>query len=171
MSGHVVVRRLAEEDWETYRTIRLEMLRESPTAYGMTYAQSAEFPETHWRRRMVDATAFLATVDGAPAGSASCYVPRDEATGALRDPELIAMWVDPRLRRLGIGQALVEAVVAHVTGQGHRRLRLSVVEHNAGAARLYERCGFTDTGEREANPNQPGVLEVRMVLDLAHEDR
>ena len=57
-------------------------------------------------------------------------------------------------RRLGIGQRLVEAIVAAARGRFHT-LRLST--SNPDAARLYERLGFRP---------RPGAAECTHVMDI-----
>jgi RimJ/RimL family protein N-acetyltransferase len=39
---------------------------------------------------------------------------------------------------------------------------LWVTESNAPARRLYERCGFTPTGDRQPLPSDPSLPEIRM---------
>jgi ribosomal protein S18 acetylase RimI-like enzyme len=41
-----------------------------------------------------------------------------------------------------------------------------VTESNASARRLYERCGFSATGERQPLPSDPSLAEIRMRRDL-----
>ena len=45
-------------------------------------------------------------------------------------------------------------------------MRLWVTETNAPARALYERCGFTLTGERQPLPSDPSIGEVAMSRTL-----
>jgi ribosomal protein S18 acetylase RimI-like enzyme len=58
------------------------------------------------------------------------------------------MWVAPEARGTGAGAALVDTVVAWAAAHGALRVRTEVTVGNDGAARLYVRAGFRDTGER-----------------------
>jgi hypothetical protein len=61
-------------DWATYRELRLRSLRESPDAYGSTYAFEADFSAELWQQRLAGATTFMAALDGdrgAPIGTAT----------------------------------------------------------------------------------------------------
>ena len=60
---------------------------------------------------------------------------------------LWGMWVDPALRRLGIGDRLVAEVRGWAAGQGARFLRLGVITGDADPTGFYERLGFVRTGE------------------------
>ena len=63
----------------------------------------------------------------------------------------VAPWAQGR----GVGRALVEAAVAEARSRGAGKLSLRVLGGNAGARRLYERCGFV----------VEGVLVGEFVLD------
>lgn len=42
--------RVAEDDWESYRDLRLAMLLDAPDAFWTTYADVADRDEAAWRR-------------------------------------------------------------------------------------------------------------------------
>lgn len=50
--------------------------------------------------------------------------------------------VDPEFRGLGIGQALVEAVLAAARARAFKTCRLQVHKNNHAANKLYDRLGF-----------------------------
>lgn len=52
------------------------------------------------------------------------------------------MAVVPAARRAGVGQALMERLLAEARARGDRRMGLEVIEQNGAAVRLYERMGF-----------------------------
>jgi len=162
-SQTVTVCRLVADDWQAYRAIRLAMLQESPSAFSSTHAQAATFDEQLWRQRLTDAAVFLAEVGRTPAGSA--MYSEHGATGP-GDCAIFGMWVDPRRRRAGVGQALVDAVVAHARAAGKRRVILDVVDSNDRASALYARCGFVPTGRTSPYPHDDQVVEVEMELLL-----
>jgi ribosomal protein S18 acetylase RimI-like enzyme len=60
---------------------------------------------------------------------------------------LWGMWVDPALRRLGIGERLVGEVRGWAAGRQARFLRLGVITGEADPTGFYERLGFVRTGE------------------------
>lgn len=90
-----------------------------------------------------------------PAGLAGVYVQDSEA-------DLVSMWVHPSARGLGVGEALVAAAAAWAKASGYDKLFLWVTESNAPARRLYERLGFTPTGESQPLPSDPSLPELRM---------
>jgi DNA-binding MarR family transcriptional regulator/ribosomal protein S18 acetylase RimI-like enzyme len=81
--------------------------------------------------------AWIATANGAPAGCVLC-VRGDEPT----DAKLRLLLVEPWARGLGVGGALIDAVIAYARANGDRRVVLWTNAPLAGARRLYDRRGF-----------------------------
>lgn len=143
------VRRTRPEDWQLWRGLRLAALTDAPSAFGSTIAQAREMPDEQWRQWWAEhgdtALRALAFVDGEPAGMVACQVYR----GPDADPDVLAMWVDPRFRGRGVADALILAAKDWARAEGHRRVRLGVTIGNEVARRLYLRHGFVPTGEQE----------------------
>ena len=154
----VVLREVTPDDWETLRDIRLAALREAPSAFGSTYAREAPFTEEQWRGRINDRSvtyfAYLPE-DPEPAGLAGVYV----ADGVA---DVVSMWVRPSARGHAVGESLIGATADWAKARDHAWLLLWVTESNAPARKLYERCGFTLTGERQPLPSDPALPEIRM---------
>jgi GNAT superfamily N-acetyltransferase len=116
-----------------------------------------------WLHRIASSAQFLAIDEGDVVGTATGFTDPDEHTSVL----LVAMYVTPAARGRGIGEQLVNAVVAHARADGAHRVRLHVVETNTGAERLYARCGFVRTGETMRLPHRTELLELEMELLLS----
>ena len=88
------------------------------------------------------------------------------------DPELSNLGVVPALQGKGIGTALIAAAERLVCRRGQAGVCLSVADDNLGAARLYARLGYEDSGlraeDRYTYPDQDGVpreiVEAVLVL-------
>lgn len=160
----VTVRETSMAEWRVLRDIRLEALRDAPDAFDSTYEEQEAFEEGHWRRAISLGGTFLAYVPELhptePAGLVRGY---QETPGTV---ELMSMWVRPRARGDGVGEALVAAVVTWASARNAASVHLWVIETNEYARVLYERCGFSPTGERQPLPSKPGVLEVGMARPL-----
>jgi DNA-binding MarR family transcriptional regulator/GNAT superfamily N-acetyltransferase len=93
----------------------------------------ADFAEHHDPARE---RAWIAEVDGEPAGCVLC-VRRDDETAQLR-----ILLVDPAARGLGIGARLVEECIRFARAAGYRSLVLWTNEVLVSARRIYEAAGF-----------------------------
>ena len=158
MVAMVLVREVTRDDWETLRDVRLAALQEAPSAFGSTYAREASFTEEQWRGRINDrsVTYFAYLPDNPePAGLAGGYV----ADGVAN---LVSLWVRPSARGHGVGEALISATADWAKTRDHESIVLWVTESNTPGRKLYDRCGFAPTGERQPLPSDPTLPEVRM---------
>jgi GNAT superfamily N-acetyltransferase len=161
MGGDLTLRVAAADDWATYRDVRLAALKADPAVFGSRYEDELRRPETYWRQRVVleDGATFLA-FDGDRCVGTATGAPWFDDHGADPLPGvlgLFGMWVRPDARGRGVGAALVEAVVGFARDHGWSTIQLLVSEGAPVPRRLYERCGFVDTGERVPIRDEPGA--------------
>jgi GNAT superfamily N-acetyltransferase len=160
----VVVRAAGMEDWQVLRAIRLAALRDAPDAFGSTYAEQVASVEADWRRRISRGGTFFAyvpEVDGnEPAGLVGGFQEKPDTV------ELVSLWVRPQARGLGVGEALVAAVIDWARARNATSVHLWLTEANQRARMLYERCGFSPTDERQPLPSKSDLTEVGMIRPL-----
>ena len=154
----VLVRETMMADWQAWRDIRLQALRDAPDAFSSTYAEQNKLGEDHWRQRVAGGGLFLAWIPevsaAEPAGmAAGCQA----VAGTV---ELVSMFVRPQARGRGVGEALIDAVTGWARERGATSVHLWVTETNKHARLLYERCGFSVTAERQPLPSNPALGEV-----------
>ena len=148
-SDITITTRLPVERWTEYRELRLRALRTDPQAFGQSYAEAMQHPEERWRQRLIDASdgkswLVFAERDGRLIGMSGAFQwPEDrEANRAM----VIAVYVDPELRGLRIGERLMQAVLDEMRAAGLDSAILAVNPEQSAAVRLYERMGFIATG-------------------------
>ncbi|MGR0320698.1 GNAT family N-acetyltransferase [Agromyces sp. ZXT2-3] len=163
----LVIRTTSEDDWREVRDLRLEMLGDTPIAFGDTLERALGYDEAEWRTRArrgesAVQTVIVAIEGGRWVGTMGCYVP-DAATGPL----LVGVYVTPDRR--GGANAVADALLAEIERWASARadtLRLEVHEDNPRARRYYERRGFDYTGHSREYELEPGGLELEMVKRL-----
>lgn len=154
----VEIRPITGDDWQLWRTIRLEALQDAPTAFGSTYERERGYAEADYRSRLVeDAPAVLAMAGDLPVGMGAGY---QDIEGWLH---VVAMWVSPQWRGQRIGVRVLDHLVGWAREHG-LRVHLDVTVGNEGARQFYQRYGFVETGEIE--PLRPGSTYriERMIL-------
>jgi ribosomal protein S18 acetylase RimI-like enzyme len=125
-----------------YASTREEELAQVAWAEGQREAfvqLQFDLQDTQYRRNNPEGTFDVVEVDGRPAGR--LYVDRRADDIRIVDVALL-----PAFRGAGIGQRLVEGVLAEARATD-RRVSIHVEVHNP-AARLYERLGFVAVSER-----------------------
>lgn len=161
MTTAPVVRRGVPDDWRASKQLRLRALADSPSAFASTLEREVTFGDEVWRTRLESAATFFAVDDdGGFVGSVTGIDDRHEAGGR----EVVAMWVDPGWRERGIGAALMDAVLEWARAEGAASIALWVADGNDAARRLYERCGFVSTGQRDVIRNGLGETRLRLAL-------
>jgi GNAT superfamily N-acetyltransferase len=162
------IHRTVAADWREVRTLRLEMLADTPIAFGETLDAALGHTEREWRMRGARGTSehgiTLVAID--PAGrwvaTMAGYVP-NPATG----PNLVGVYVSPDHRgpEAGVFDLLLGAIEEWARGEGDV-LTLQVHEDNARARAAYLRRGFTETGRRVPYPLDTAAEQIEMVKRL-----
>ena len=155
------IRPATPDQWRTSRDLRLRALADAPDAFCSTLEHEQGFDELAWRSRLERAHTVFAWAGPDAVGAATGKPDPHEAGGR----EIVGMWVDPAHRGTGVAAALVAELVAWARAEGSPSIALWVAEDNHPARRLYEKCGFIATGERDVM--RPGVDQVRMRQSLA----
>ena len=164
------VRRIHADEGLQLRDVRLRALADAPEAFIVTLAEAQAWPAAAWHELAAHgaagaAQAIFIAVDGNNDGEhwlgmVSASLEADDAQTA----NLVEMWISPAARRRGVGQALVDVVVAWAQERRVHRLQLWVNQANTDAVALYRRLGFRATGrtaQHPADPSRTGMLMVR----------
>lgn len=143
----VSVRRIAPEDGLTLRDLRLRSIADAPDAFGQPLDEARGRPEQEWHRSARQSshgdnrTWLMAETDGRAVGLVQ---------GRKRRPStllLFSMWVDPAVRRLGVGRMLIESLERWGHGWDATETILWVYSGNDLGIRFYRDLGFQTIAE------------------------
>jgi GNAT superfamily N-acetyltransferase len=162
------VRLVVEGDWESYRAIRLEMLLDTPIAFGDRFESAQKLTEQEWSERAArgeSGTSILVVAidsDERWIGTMGGYIERE-----IGGPLLVGVYVQPRFRGrdAGVTDALLTAVEDWARAS-FPTLRLEVHEDNARARSAYAKRGFVETGHRRPYAFDPTRDELEMIKQL-----
>ncbi|GAA4527918.1 GNAT family N-acetyltransferase [Brachybacterium paraconglomeratum] len=146
------VHQVSGEDWVSHRELRLDMLAADPDAFWADPAEARRRDEQQWRAEIAgprihlqarSASEVLGGIALLPAGYTPEHpIPADRA-------HIVSLWIRPAARGTGVSRVLLAALARLSLELGRPDLRLDVDDTNVPAQRLYERLGFTATGNRE----------------------
>ncbi|UFS58513.1 GNAT family N-acetyltransferase [Subtercola endophyticus] len=161
----IIVRPTTAEDWVDVRALRLEMLADTPIAFGDTLESAKLQGEQYWRERGGRGTtgtgANLAAIDTAAGdrwvGTMGGYI--DRTAG----PMLVGVYVSPDYRgtERGVTDALMQGIEEWARGHSST-LTLHVHSQNARAIAAYERRGYVATGRLFPYILNPHQREMEM---------
>jgi [ribosomal protein S18]-alanine N-acetyltransferase len=143
----VAIRKLATSDVPAV----LAILQESPEAAGWSQGSLLQLAS-------VEAAAWVADLDGVPAGFLIGRIAADEF-------EILNMAVSHAHRRGGIGSKLLESTLEFSRVAGSARAYLEVRASNEPALALYSRHGFTECGRRAGYYRDP--VDDALLLSLS----
>ena len=162
------IQRFAPQEWNIYKDLRLRALADSPDAYCRTLAEEQDRSDAEWSSRLASGAdsgwdlPLVAKVDTEPIGLAWGRIDRNNPDVA----NLFQMWVAPSHRRLGIGQMLLETVIAWASGKNVCYLDLGAAFDDSPAMRLYTRAGFEPVGAPQPFQQRSELLGQPMRLKL-----
>lgn len=143
-----------EKDWMILKETRLAALRDTPTAFGVSYQTAITNSDEQWKQRASSETQpnfWLAFKDEKAIGMIGAGL--DHANRY----NLIAMWVEPESRQLGVAERLVNAVKAEAINRGFTQVFLDVSPDNLKASRFYKKHGFTFINEEKPLASHPNI--------------
>lgn len=148
---------LGADEWSLAREVRLRALKDSPTAYLADYEIEVTVGEDGWRERFTRMRWVVARDAERVIGMAS------SVRVAGRPPyerHIESVWVDPRYRRTGVLRALLGQLAAEEPAVSE--WRVWVLDTNTLAFQVYDRLGFSPTGERQLLSDGSGRREIRL---------
>ncbi|HEV2011968.1 MAG TPA: GNAT family N-acetyltransferase [Candidatus Limnocylindria bacterium] len=149
----IFVRRVRADEWEALHDLRLRALTDAPEAFSTTLAEAERRSAAEWQAAAERGArgdrhcTFVADDANRLVGMVTVYLPEPAVPDAF--PSLIRMWVDPAVRRSGVGTQLVRAVLVWATERGASAVRLQVNASDPRPIGFSEALGFRDTGRRE----------------------
>ncbi len=161
------IRLLTKDDWQTWKTIRLEALKNAPEAFGSSYDEEADQSDDDVKSYLSRNTIFGAFIGSELVGCAGYFTLQQikmQHRGVL-----YSLYVRPTHRGKGIANRLIETVINHAKSRVIQ-LHVTCVTSNPTALRLYQKHGFIIYGTEPHSLKIGNVFydEYLMALEFAH---
>lgn len=141
------------------RDLRLEALRAHPEAFGADYETDKNLPQSFWEESLEpkpDRIVFVAESDSRLVGMSG--ITRSKSPKMNHHAGIWGVYVSSEWRQEKVGEKLINACLDWARRKNLVSVKLSVVTTNAGAIRLYLKCGFQVYGV------EPKVIRVNNVF-------
>ena len=147
----IQIRRINRGEWEVYRNLRLQALKDSPAAFGSTYGEAIRRSPKSWQEQADSAAVgserctVVAFSEDVPIGMACVY----KCGGSEEESDLLQVWVAPEFRGSGAAVSVIDELVAWCEQNGVMRIYAGVIESNRRVLSFYRRLGYEQTDLRE----------------------
>ncbi len=143
-----IIRRLNEKDALAYRNLRLEALKNSPTAFGASYEERKDRLIIDWSRDLTEAqnteAIFAADAQDELVGMIGIRIRVGQKT--RHAATIWGVYVRPAWRGQRLCAAMMTACIEWAVQREIKTLKLAVVTTNTPAVKAYERMGFKPYG-------------------------
>ena len=162
----VVVRRIRRDDWPRQRALRLEMLADTPIAFGERVETARTRRDEYWIARNSEHVAstnsaqWVLDVGDRLVGTMACF---EDGQGRVH---VVSVYLSPTYRGAGYLDRLLEEVANWAYKRGVTTLVLTVAQENGRAVEAYRRRGFVETGHRHPHPLYGDVTEQEMTCPV-----
>lgn len=160
----VEIRALEPADASAFQALRLQGLRECPSAFASSHHEEVDTPVAVVAERLAEqADRALFGAFAGPALVGVVGVQREAMHKLAHKCFIWGMYVAPQARRSGAGRQLLGAALAFAAGRlGVRQANLSVHSENCAAIALYCSLGFETFGTERACMCVDGRLQDEM---------
>jgi L-amino acid N-acyltransferase YncA len=161
-SPSVELRRLEPDDWPAVAEIYWDGMRDGLATFETEVPTWEAWGCIHSHNHRLVAV-LLGEIAGfaalAPVSSRRCY------SGVMED----TIYVAREARGLGIGRALLEALIAGAEAAGIWTIQTAIFPENRASLALHEKCGFRVVGTRERIAKRDGVWRDTVFLERRSE--
>jgi L-amino acid N-acyltransferase YncA len=158
----VDLRLLTADDWAAVADIYWDGMRDGLATFETEVPSWEAWDAAHLADHRLVAELFGEVVGWAalsPASTRRCYA------GVVEN----SVYVACEARGLGIGRALLEALIAGAEAAGIWTIQTAIFPENRASLALHERCGFRVVGTRERIAKRDGVWRDTVFLERRSE--
>ena len=139
----VEIRKLPDDRWKDYRDLRLEALKNDPSAFGSSLEEEEMLTEDEWKRRIQNG--LFAVSEETLIGMIVYAFNRRTKTRHIA--EIFGVYVSAGHRGDGFGTRMLEHALLQIRKNGRVvKVKLAVNPEQRVAVKLYKKAGFVVAG-------------------------
>lgn len=139
--------KLTPADWQIYKELRLEALKNDSEAFGSSYEESVSKTDEEWRKKLENPKdhIFVARDGENYVGMAAAY--KEQGKKMSHIAYVWGVYVRDAYRGQKIGKQLMRAVLAELRANSEiKKINLNVNTKQLPAVKMYESLGFQIAG-------------------------
>lgn len=148
---NITIRKPEANEWQQYKKLRLQSLREFPLAFSSSYEENQNKPDDYWREILIGSinlaeSLLLCAYDAEEMiGCVGAYWKDKKKTRHVANVGL--MYLKPEYQGQSIGVKLLMELISKLKGMDQfKKMKLEVVTTNLPAFNLYKKVGFVENG-------------------------
>lgn len=158
---------LRPSEWQVYKAIQLEALKEDPQAFGTSYTEWVDFSDEKWQERpsSKDSLIFVAKDGETPVGLVGVHFKNDNDE---RVAHIWGMYVSSKYRGRGLGKTLLNKALEAIKKTQVKKVKLMVEYEPTPAQMLYKSLGFRIVGTTDyklGDGKQHKLYKMEMLLE------
>jgi RimJ/RimL family protein N-acetyltransferase len=162
MSNTYTIQQFTVEDWQTYKSMRLEALRLEQGVFGGNYTDESARSDDEWKQRFSKPCAYFGLYHESECIGLTGIV---EHKDNPQDTLLIASYIRKEHRGKGLSRLLYEARIGWAKEHGYKRVIVSHRATNLASKAANQKHGFTYT-HAESKTWPDGKLEDNVFYEL-----
>lgn len=141
----ITLKRLSAENWNDYKSIRLESVEDSPEAFASTYSKIDKvMTEKDWKDWL---NAYIIGAYDDDDNLIGCMALLRNTSGRNNHAaNIYGAYVKKNYRNQGVGTMLLEKIIEQATAVGIEIIYLHVTVTQVQAINLYKKLGFVSYG-------------------------
>lgn len=166
MDNNVKIVKLALDDWQKYRGLRLEALKEEPAAFLSSYEEKVKSPEENWRKKLGETDVMLfAELNGKLVGMVAAFREKDQKIRHIT--RITSVYVNKNYRGKGIGRLLLDKVLEEIKKNLEvKKIKIEVSESQVAAYQLYKKLGFREIGRTQKEIIVDGKYYDEILMEM-----
>jgi len=164
----VIIRHCTLTDVNTFRELRLEALKEHPTAFASDYDEAILKPQSDWEKTLTmnteEQALYLAEYKGQLIGMTGVF--RRLSKKSLHSAVIWGVYVKSEWRGRHISEALIQSCLSWAKQKNIVIVKLGVVTDNLSAIHCYKNCGFTTYGKEPKALSYDGLYYDEYLMSV-----